>query len=86
VSTGDPNKVGNYQLELLIKPNGLNSVGTVTVPYTVKILGCNFDTVQVESPIGAVVYQVKGGLSSVMGSFSTLYRADCTHVISYTLV
>mmetsp|Transcript_25856 Transcript_25856/g.32171 ORF Transcript_25856/g.32171 Transcript_25856/m.32171 type:complete len:153 (-) Transcript_25856:166-624(-) len=54
--TSDPDDIQNYELELLVTPDGPNSVGTFAVPYQVKITGCIFDRVEVDTPIGDLVY------------------------------
>ena len=46
-----------YELELIITPNGPNTLDEpLVVEYDLNILGCIFDTITVENPIGDVPY------------------------------
>lgn len=83
ILSSDPNNVQSYDLELLITPDGPNDFGTLPVPYTLKIIGCVFDEIEVGSSLGSVLYQIASGPSTVSGDFQNLYPQDCPQQNEY---
>ena len=87
IETDDESDIGNYQLELLITPDGPNEINPpLIVEYDLKIVGCIYDTIEVGMPIGEVVYQISSGAVIVNGDFVNKYAGDCPFDVDYSLI
>ena len=88
IETNDPDDADDYELELLVKPNGPSQVDDVPVVYDLVISACKLDTITISGPpIQDFTYYVGSGPSEPKGGnfvYSLRCGIDCTLSVDYT--